>query len=215
MYLLEDRPEMAFVDPVVGAGGLLAVTALGCGLWSRSRLRRRPRRGPAYDVFRQDAASSLVAWGAIQLALAAGWLARVEGLRMPVWSYLGLAIGIAILAFVWRRERAPWPALAKNEEDEVLPDGRVQRGTSQTWEMGFLAGGGLAIASYLFTAGHEYGHPIHWVTTGLSFLAGYGLGLAIWSPRFKLAVVRARRPSAAQRRTAAVRGKPINSKRTF
>ncbi|MGH2462441.1 MAG: hypothetical protein ACRDFZ_02300 [Candidatus Limnocylindria bacterium] len=218
MYFLEDRQQMALVDPVIIASAVLAIIAIGFGLWSRRELRRRPRRGPAYHVFRQDVASALLVWGVAQLALAAGWALRVEGLRMPIWSYLGLAIGLAIVAVAGRRERAAWPALAKTDGVELLPDGRVQRGTSQTWEMGFLAGAGLGLVSYLVSAGHAYGHPIHWVTTGLTLLAGYALGLAMWSPRFKLEAVRfrqvpaggkRRRPTAADERRESGRTRTI------
>ena len=200
MYFLEDRAEMAFVDPVIVAGALLAVGAVGFGLWSLRQLRRRPRRGPAYQVFRHDTASALRGWGVVQLVIFAGWALRVEGLRMPIWSYLGLGIGLAIVALLGRRERGAWPALAKTEGVELLPDGRVQRGMSQTWEMGFLTGGGLALVSYLASAGHVYGHPIHWATTGLTLLAGYSLGVAISSPRFKLEAVRAKRTAATDDR---------------
>jgi hypothetical protein len=212
MYLLEDAAELAFADPIIILSGVLAAVALGYGVWWRSRLRRRPRRGPAYDVFRNDVAGALIAWGAAQLAVVLGWAARVEGLRMPIWSYAGLAMGLAIAALAWRRERRQWPAHAKAEGDEVLADGRVQRGTSQTWEMGLLAAGGLALGSYLVTVDHAYGHPIHWLTTALAMLGGYALGLAIWSPRFRLVAVRSTRPAARERSTAGRAKRPAHKR---
>lgn len=196
MYLFDDRPELAFPDPVIVGGIALAVCALAFGFVSRHRLRRRPPRGPAYQVFRYDAASALIAWGSAQLAFGAGWALRVEGLRMPLWSYLGLLVGVALAVMLWRRERASWPSLAKSDGAEQLPDGSVQLGVSQTWEMGFLAAGGAGLLMYLSTAGHAYGHPIHWLLAGLSLLPAYAAGMAIWSPRFKLTVVRARRQNA-------------------
>ena len=204
MYLVDDSAEMAFLDPAVVAGGLVAVAALGYGLWSRVKLRRHPRRGPGYDVFRRDVASALAVWGAAEILIIAAWFARIEGLRMPIWSYVGLVVGLAILAFAWRREHGPWPTRAKAEEDDVLPDGTVPRGLSETWEMGAVAGGILALASYLVTVDHPYGHPIHWATTALSFVVGYALGLAAWTPRFKLSAVRAQRNRAG---SAVLRGK--------
>ena len=202
MYLLDDRPEFTFLDPVIMIAIALALGALAFGLLSRYRLRRRPYRGPAYQVFREDAASALMTWGAAQLTLGAGWALRVEGVRMPIWSYIGLIIGVVIAILLWRRERAGWPTLAKTDGVELLADGKVQRATSQTWEMGFLVAGGGGLVAYLSTAGHAYGHPIHWLTTGLMMLPAYALGLAIWSPRFKLTAIRASRAtvtSAKQR----------------
>lgn len=197
MYLFDDRPELAFLDPVIVAGIVLALVGLTAGLLIRHRGRRRPPRGPAYQVFRQDAGSALIAWAIGQLAFGAGWALRVEGLRMPIWSYVGVAAGLAIAALLWRRERAPWPTFAKTVGVEQLPDGRVQRGTSQTWEMAFLITGATALLGYLATVDHAYGHPIHWLTTGLLLLPAFALGLAIWSPRFKVAAVRAPRGASA------------------
>lgn len=196
MYFLDDPPNFTFIDPLIVTSGLLAIAILGGGLWMRRRLRRRPRRGPAYQVFRLDAANAAILWAATQLVVVTGWALRVEGLRVPIWSYLGMLVGAAIAILAWRRERAPWPSLAKSDGVELLTDGRVQRGTSQTWEPAMLAAAGGAFVSYLATAGHAYGHPIHWLTTILTFPVGYALGLAVWSPRFKLITERAKRDTA-------------------
>lgn len=203
MYLFEDQPGLTLIDPLIVLGGLVGMIVVALGWLDRRRLRKRPPRGPAYQVFRQDAAGALTAWGVAQVAFAGGWALRVEGLRMPVWSYLGLLVGGAIAVLIWRRERRSWPAFAKADGVEQLPDGRIQRGISQTWEMGFLTAGGAGLLSYLGNAGHAYGHPVHWLTTGLSMLPAYALGLAIWSPRFKVTTVRAPRASATakQRRS--------------
>lgn len=202
MYLLDDRSELGFVDPVIIASGLLAIAAVGYGAWSRAALRRSPRRGPAFDVFRRDIAGALIAWSAAQLVIVAGWIVRVEGLRMPIWSYAGVVMGIAILAIAWRRERQQWPTHAKAEGDDPLADGRVQRGRSQTWEVAAPVAGGMGLLSYLVTADHAYGHPIHWLTAGLAMLGGYALGLAIWTPRFGLVAVRSSRAATRQRSSA-------------
>lgn len=196
MYLFDNRPELPFLDPVILVGMALALGAFALGLLIRFRLRRRPPRGPAYQVFRHDGATALLAWGGAQLAIGVGWAVRVEGLRMPVWSYLGLLAGLAIAAVLWRRERGSWPTLAKTDGVEQLPDGTVQRGISQTWEMGVLVAGGAGLLTYLGTVDHAYGHPIHWLTTGLLLLPAYALGLSIWSPRFKISAVRASRSNA-------------------
>jgi hypothetical protein len=199
MYLLNDSARWAFFDPVVIAGMLLGLGALIFGLVQRRTLRLRPPRGPAYQVFREDLAHAALAWGFAQLAFGAGWVFRVEALRLPIWSYLTLLVGVAILALAWRRERRPWPALAKTDGVELLSDGRIQRGEGQTWEMGYLIAGGLALVSYLASAGHAYPHPLHWLTTIFSMPVGYGLGLVIWTPRFKLTAVRAKRNTGLAR----------------
>lgn len=193
MYLFEDLPEPSFIDPVIVAAGLAALVATAIGLWRRRSVRRRPARGPAYQVFREDVATALLFWGVAELAFTAGWLLRIEGLRMPIWSYLGAGVGVAIGFLVWRRERRSWPALAKTDGVEQLADGSIQRGVSQTWEMGILLAGGAGLGSYLAAAGHGYGHPIHWVITGLMLLGGFALGVTAWTPRFKLTTVRAKR----------------------
>lgn len=189
MYLFDDRPELPFLDPVIVAGIVLALGGLTAGILILYRGRRRPPRGPAYQVFLYDAGTALAAWGGGQLAFGIGWALRVEGLRMPIWSYVGIVGGLVIAVLFWRRERAAWPALAKSTGVEQLPDGRVQRGTSQTWEMAFLVAGGTGLLAYLATVDHAYGHPLHWLTTALLLLPAYALGLAIWSPRFKVAAV--------------------------
>src|SRR5207244_7242407 len=121
MYLLDNSALMAFVDPVIVAGALLGVGALVFGLIQRQTLRLHPRRGPAYQVFRQDLTHAALAWGVAQVAFAAAWAFRVDGLRMPIWSYLALTAGITIAALAWRRERSHWPALAKTAGAELLP----------------------------------------------------------------------------------------------
>jgi hypothetical protein len=200
MYLFDDRPELALVDPIIVGGAILALAALIVGLRMRYRMRRRPPRGPAYQVFRADAATALTVWGGAQLLFVGGWALRVEGLRMPIWSYLGLLAGVIIAALLWRRERAGWPPQAKAEGEEVQPDGSLQRGRSRTWEVAFVAAGGAALVGYLATADHGYAHPVHWLTTAAVALPAYALGMAAWTPRMGLVTIRASRSAGTPRR---------------
>lgn len=215
MYLFDDRPELALIDPLIVGSAVLAFAAVVFGLLTQQRLRRRPPRGPAYQVFRADAATALTLWGAAQLLFVGGWALRVEGLRMPLWSYIGLLTGVVIAALLWRRERASWPPQAKAQGQDVQPDGTVQRGRSRTWEIAFLLAGGAALLAYLATADHPYPHPVHWLETALVALPAYAVGMAAWTPRVGLVTVRAprsavlpprQRPGAKPRRSAARRG---------
>lgn len=190
MYLFDDRPELALIDPLIVASAFLALAAVIMGLRVRYRLRDRPPRGPAYQVFRADAATALTVWGGAQLLFVAGWALRVEGLRMPVWSYLALLAGVIVVVLLWRRERSGWPAQAKADGEEVQPDGSLQRGRSRTWEGAFPVAGGAALLVYLATADHGYPHPVHWLTTTALALPAYALGMAAWTPRMALVTFR-------------------------
>jgi hypothetical protein len=198
MYLFEDQRELSIIDPVIIASGIVAVAALVGGLWMRRATRRKPPHGPAYQVFRLDAANAAILWGATQVAIVVGWALRVDAVRMPIWSYATLAVGMVGAVLFLRRERAPWPPLAKGEGMELLPDGRVQRGQSETWQFAMLPAMGAGLVSYLATAGHIYPHPFHWMTTGLTIPAVFALGLAMWSPRFKLTEAPSRRLVGSQ-----------------
>src|SRR3990170_747720 len=96
MYFLDDRPELGLVDPVIVASLALSVLAMAFAIRQRRILRFHPRRGADYHVFRLDLATALLWWGLAQVGTVIGWLLRIEGMRMPIWSYLFLIVGVAI-----------------------------------------------------------------------------------------------------------------------
>ena len=157
MYLFDDSPAAPLIDPVILGSLFLGLVAVAYGLLQRRILVAHPRRGADYHVFRLDLASALLWWGIAQTVAVVAWWSRVEGARMPLWSYLGLLYGATILAIAWRKERAErWSDAARAEGEAVLSDGSGRSVTSETREFGLLGAAGLALLTYLATVGHAY-----------------------------------------------------------
>lgn len=203
MYFLDDRPEVALIDPVILGSLALAVAGVAYALRLRRRLRAYPRRAAGYQVFRLDVSTALLAWGVAQVGIVLGWGLRVEGLRMPAWSYLGLLIGAAIAVVAWRKDHGrEWSADARVEGSFELTDGSIRQVRSETWEFGILGAAAVGLLAYLVSVGHAYPHPIHWMTSALAALAGYGLGTVVWTPRAKINVRAPKASRAARHATA-------------
>src|SRR3989304_4288719 len=129
MYFLDDRLGLGLVDPVIVASLVLAVLAMAFAVRQRRILRFHPRRGADYHVFRLDLATALLWWGLAQVGTVIGWLLRIEGMRMPIWPYLFLIVGVAIGVIAWLKERrGGWSAEARAEGAGLQTEGGV-RGT--------------------------------------------------------------------------------------
>lgn len=203
MYFLEDQSAAAFIDPVILASLALAVAAILYAVRLRRRLRAHPRRAAGYHVLRLDLNSALLAWGVAQVGVVLGWALRLEGLRMPAWSYLGLLIGAAIAVVAWRKDHdRAWSADARAEGGDELTDAGTRQVRSETWEFGILGAAVIGLVTYMVSVGHAFPHPLHWVISGLGMLAGYGLGIAVWTPRAKV-LVRAPTASRATKHSSA------------
>ena len=189
MYFLDDRLELGLVDPVIVASLALSVLAMAFAIRQRRILRFHPRRGADYHVFRLDLATALLWWGLAQVGTVIGWLLRIEGMRMPIWPYLFLIVGVAIGVIAWLKERrGGWSAAARSEGADLQTDGSVREVHSETWQFGLLGGAALGFLAYMVSAGHTYGHPLHWMISGAAILAGYGLGLVIMTPQTQVKV---------------------------
>lgn len=119
MYLFEDPVEAPF-DPVIVLGLILGAAVFLLAVRDRRLLFAEPRSSAGYQVLRLDLASAAILWGFAQFAAGAGWLLQLEGLRLPVWSYLSLVIGGAVLSIAWRKLRADW-----SPEDRARDSRRV------------------------------------------------------------------------------------------
>ena len=119
---------------------------------------------------------------AVSAALAFG----VEGVGRPLWlvvALVGVAFAGGLLAWRWRAEMA---TLA-NRYRPVTPTGAPERRiVSTAWEIGIMAAGGAGLLTYLGTADHRFGHPLHWVLAVVGVLLGYALGIGAVTPRVRL-----------------------------
>lgn len=201
MYFLDDSAAAPLVDPLIVGSLVLGLAAVGFGIEQRWTLRANPRQSANYHVFRLDLASAIGSWGAAQTVTVIAWLARIEGARMALWPYLGLLYGAAIVALAWRRDRVEdWSDAAK-APGQPMPIGHGVRSiTSATLEFGLFGAAGLALLTYLLTMGHPYPHPIHWLTTAVAGVAGFGVGLMVKTPRARVRVQPHKASPAAPRR---------------
>ena len=192
MYLFEDPVEVPF-DPVIILGLILGATVFLLGVRGRRLLFAQPRSSPGYQVLRLDLASVAILWGFAQLAAGAGWLLRLEGLRLPAWSYFSLVIGGAVFGIAWRKLRADWSFEDRARDSRRVTDQAVRVVRSATWNPAALGAGLLAFVTYVLSMSHSYSHPVHWFTSGLAAVTGFAVGLAIWTPRPMVTLVPGKR----------------------
>lgn len=171
--------------PVLGVAGATVAALLALGAVA---LRRRADRfdNSVLSVFLGDAGTVLrslaVAVAVVSAALALG----VEGVGRLLWllvAFGGAAIAIGLLVWRWREELAT----QANRYRPVTPTGGPERRiVSTAWEIGIMAAGGAGLLTYLGTADHRFGHPLHWVLAVVGVLLGYALGIGAVTPRFRL-----------------------------
>lgn len=180
MYFFQDPVEAQF-DPVIVLGLVFGAAALLLGVRERRMLFVEPRSSPGYQVVRLDLASAAILWGFAQFSAGAGWLLRLEGIRLPAWSYVSLILGAVILAIAWHKLRGEWSTQDKAVEIRPVPGRSPRLVRSATWDPAALGAGLLALLTYVLTMDHPYPHAVHWFTSGLAAVTGFAVGLAIWT----------------------------------
>ncbi len=178
-WLVSDQPQ-----PVVGVAGL---TLAGLLAVIGSLLRRRAERfeGTVLSVFVSDA-GTVVSVLALTVALVSAGLALgVEGVGRPLWLLIAvMAVTVAAALLVWRwREFAPHVERYRRLTPTGVPERQI---VSTTWETGIVVAGGAALLTYLGTADHQFGHPLHWILAVVGLMLGYALGIGATTPRFRL-----------------------------
>lgn len=179
-WLVRDQAQ-----PVLGVAGLTLAGLLGVGALL---LRHRADRfeGLVLTVFLSDAGTVLGVL-AITLSLVSAALALgIEGIGRPLWlliAIMALAISVGLLGWRWRGEFATQARRYRGVTPTGVPERRV---VSTTWEIGIVVAGGTALLTYLGTADHRFGHPLHWILAVAGMLLGYALGICATTPRFRL-----------------------------
>jgi len=172
-------------QPVLGVAGLTLAGLLALGALL---LRRRADgfEGSVLSVFLSDAGTVLGVL-AVTLALVSSALALgIEGVGRPLWlviALVGLAVAVALLVWRWRGEFATQARRYRRVTPTGVPERRI---VSTAWEIGIVVAGGTALLSYLGTADHRFGHPLHWILAVVGLLLGYALGIGASTPRFRL-----------------------------
>lgn len=199
MYFFEDPGEAPF-GVVVVLGLVLGAAAFLLGVRERRALFAQPRSSPGYHVLRLDLASAAILWGFPQFSAGAGWLLRLEGMRLPAWSFVSLILGAVILAIAWHKLRGDWSTQDKAVERRPVAGRDIRRLRSATWDPAALGAGLLALLTYVLTMDHPYPHALHWFTSGLAAVTGFAVGLAFWTPRPMVTVVPGRDGTGSESR---------------
>lgn len=179
-WLVSDQPQ-----PVLGVAGLTVAGALAVG---GLLLRRRADRfeGSVLSVFLSDAGTVLAVL-AVTFALVSGALALgIEGIGSPLWlliAAVGLAVCLALLVWRWLGEIAPQAGRYRRATPTGVPERRI---VSSSWEIAIAVAAGAGLLTYLATADHRFGHPLHWILAVLGLLLGYAVGIGASTPRFRL-----------------------------
>jgi hypothetical protein len=179
-WLVADSPAIGWPVGGLVASGLVLVAA-----WTA---RRRGVRfeGTVLEVFWRDVATIGLTLAGVLAVPSLAAIVPVEGLGRPLWIVLGVAAdgGMGVLLVVrWRSQELG----AAGRRRPVTPTAAPQRRLISTgWEIGMVVAGVAGLAAYLLTAGHPFGHPIHWLIAGLGLFGGYAFGIGAVKPRFTL-----------------------------
>ena len=169
-------PPFALVDLVCGGGGI------ACALGLRRYARRHPLADPDAHVVRDDLGLAMLMWGATVLVL--GLLATggfPGGFTMPIWSVLALGLGalgagtVALRSWVDHWEIAGPP-----------PEASRFRVRSETWGFGLVGAAAAGGLTFLLAASLNVMQPVHAAISVLEAVAGYAVGLVVWTPRVRI-----------------------------
>jgi len=179
-WLFADSPPIAW--PI---GGMAAsVLVLAGVLFARRRAARFERT--VLEVFWRDVAAIGLTLSGVLAAPSLAAIVRIEGLGQPLWIVVAIGAVAAIAALLVIRWRAQELGAATRRRP-VTPTGAPQRRLISTgWEIGMVAAGVVGLVTYVVTADHAFGHPIHWLIAGLGLFIGYAFGIGAVTPRFTL-----------------------------
>lgn len=172
-------------QPILGVAGLTLAGVLAVGALM---LRRRADRfeGSVLSVFLSDSGTVLgvlaVSVGLVSAALALG----IEGVGRPLWlviALIGIAVAGGLLVWRWRGELATQAGRYRRATPTGAPERRI---VSTAWEIAIVTAGGMGLLTYIGTADHRFGHPLHWILAVVGVLLGYAVGIGAVTPRFRL-----------------------------
>ena len=187
-WLFADPPPIAWPIGGLAASGLVLATA-----WM-ARRRAARSEGTVLEVFWRDVATiGATLAGVIAVPSLAG-VVPVEGLGQPFWIVLSDGAAVAVGALLFTRWRSHELGAAARRRS-LTPTGTPPRRLIPTgWEIGMVVAGVAGLTTYLLTADHGFGHPIHWLIAGLGLFIGFAIGIGSVTPRFTLEQPRRRRP---------------------
>lgn len=180
--------EWLLADDAQPALGVAGLTLAGLLLLAAAVMRRRSRQfdGRVFSVFLGDAATVAavlaVTLGGVSGAVALG----IDGIGSPVWLLavlVGLAAAAALLAWRWNGHLRGEPQRIGRMNPTGAPERRL---VSTAWEIGIVVAGGAGLLTYIGSADHRFGHPLHWLLALVGVLTGYALGIGATTPRFRL-----------------------------
>lgn len=180
--------EWMFADgaqPVLGVAGATLAGLLGVGALV---LRRRADRfeGTVVAVFLGDAAIVLGSLAATVGVVSAGLALGVEGVGRPLWllvALIGAGVAGSLLVWRWRGELRRQASAYRRVTPTGAPERRI---VSTAWEIGIVGAGAIGLLTYIGTADHRFGHPLHWVLAAVGILLGYAIGIGAVTPRVRL-----------------------------
>lgn len=179
-WLFADPPPIAW--PIGGA----AVLALVLAATLTARRQAARRAGTVLEVFWRDVATIGLTLAGVLAIPSLAAMVPVEGLGQPLWIIVAAASVVGIAALLILRWRSQGLGLAARRRP-MTPTGAPERRLSSTsWEIGMVVAGVAGLITYLVTADHAFGHPIHWLIAGLGLFIGYAVGIGVVTPRFAL-----------------------------
>lgn len=179
-WLFTDPPPIAWPIAGLTVSGLLAAAAV------TARRRAARLEGTVLEVFWRDVATIGLTLAGVVAVPSLAAIVPIEGLGQPIWIVLAAAAVVTAATLLGMRWRGQELAQASRRRP-VTPTGAPQRRLiSTSWEIGMAVAGVTALATYIISADHAFGHPIHWLIAGLGLFIGYTLGIGAVTPRFTL-----------------------------
>lgn len=179
-WLFAEPPPIAW--PIAGLAVSILVLA---GAWI-ARRREARLEGTVLEVFWRGAATIGSTLAGVVAAPSLAAFVPIEGIGQPMWILVGGAAVVAaagLLIIRWRAQKLGIASRRRPVTPTVAPQ---QQLVSTGWEIGMLGAGIRGFGTYLVTAGHVFGHPIHWVIAALGLFVGYAIGIGAVTPRFRL-----------------------------
>lgn len=175
--------------PIAG----LAVSILVLAAAWNTRRRAARLEGTVLEVFWRDTATIGLTLAGVLVAPSLAAIVPIEGVGQPIWIVVGLVAVVVAAGLLLIRWRGQELGIASRRRP-VTPTAAPQRRLISTgWEIGMLGAGIGGLGTYLVTAGHVFGHPIHWVIAVLGLSVGYAFGIGAVTPRFRLQAPTGRR----------------------
>jgi hypothetical protein len=180
--------EWLFTEPPPIAWPIAGLTVSGLVVAAAVSARRRAARleGTVLEVFWRDVATIGLTLAGVVAVPSLAAIVPIEGLGQPLWIVIAVSAAVAsvvLLLVRWRSQELGQAARQRAVTPTAAPQRRL---VSTGWEIGMVGAGGAGLGTYLVSAGHAFGHPIHWLIAGLGLFIGYAFGIGAVTPRFIL-----------------------------